>query len=575
MIKWSNLSHKTFKEDPSDAEISSHKLLIRAGLVKKLGSGLYSYGFIFLKAMRKVESIIREELSKIDCHEVLFPVVQPKSLWEESGRWGYPDLQTFKNKKSYEFCLGPTHEEVVTDYVRNSVTSYKDLPYNVYQIQTKYRDEIRPRFGLMRAKEFVMKDAYSFDIDKESAQVSYHNYKKAYTNIFNQLGLDYRIVKADSGAIGGSLTEEFQILADIGEDQLMVSDKGDFAANIEICPRVKVMPQPDSRVLQELECVEFETKDLKTIDELSKFLDLSQEELVKTMFFKGQKVLDEEVFRFTVLLRGSDEVNLIKIKNELNLKELPEFLNDNEVLEFAGARPGSCGPVDLLKDGPIYMDQNLEDFKSMIVGANKDHFHKKGVKPHKDFKVEGVFDLTLAEAGDVSPSGEGVLQSIRGIEAGHIFYLGNKYSRAMKAEYLDQNGKTKSFEMGCYGIGVSRVVQASIEQSHDEDGIVWPLSIAPFQVHICLLDLKEEMLSFANEISKRLETKNIEVFLDDRKERPGVKFKDADLLGFPVRLVLGHKSFSKGLVEVVKRSEKVKKEFSLDQAYEAILEALA
>ena len=573
MIRWSRVSHKTFKEDPSDAEIASHKLLIRAGLAKKIGAGLYTYGFIFLKAMRKVESIIRQELAAIDAHEILMPMVQPKSLWEESGRWGYPDLQTFKNKKNYDFCLGPTHEEAVTDYVRNSITSYKDLPFNVYQIQTKYRDEIRPRFGLMRAKEFVMKDAYSFDQDKDSSHKSYYRYKEAYTKIFDQIGLDYRVVKADSGAIGGSLTEEFQILADVGEDLLMISDQGSFAANVEICPRLKVKLEKGSEVLNETSVEKFETKGLRTIDDLSKCLNISTSFLVKTMFFKGVRQSDETTFNFTLLLRGSDEVNLVKIKNELDLKETPIFLNDREVLEFAGASPGSCGPVDLKQEGSIYLDQNVEDFKSMIVGANQDDYHLRGVKPHRDFKVEAVFDLTMAQEGDASPGG-GVLKSVRGIEAGHIFYLAKKYSKAMKAQFLDQNGKAKDFEMGCYGIGVSRIVQAAIEQRHDENGIKWPSSIAPFHLHICLLDDKDEMTSFVEELVLELEKKSVEVFLDDRKERPGVKFKDADLLGFPVRLVVGQKSFSKGVVEVVKRDSLEKIEVSIDQAKDYILEAL-
>jgi prolyl-tRNA synthetase len=574
MIRWSRLNHKTFKEDPSDAEIPSHKLLMRAGLAKKIGAGLYTYGYIFLKAMRKVEAILREELASIDSHEILMPMVQPKSLWEESGRWGYPDLQTFKNKKDYDFCLGPTHEEVVTDYVRNSITSYKDLPYDVYQIQTKYRDEVRPRFGLMRAKEFVMKDAYSFDKDQASAHESYYRYKNAYSRIFDRIGLEYRVVKADSGAIGGSLTEEFQILADVGEDLLMVSDKGSFAANVEICPRLKVEVDKDSGVLKEEKLEKFETKGLRTIEDLSKFLNVPSHGLVKTMFFQGHKETDEKPFNFTVLLRGSDEVNPIKIKNVLGLKDVPLLLNETEVKEFAGAMPGSCGPVNLKGTGPICLDQNIEDFKSMVVGANIDDFHLRGVQPGRDFKVESVFDLTMAQEGDPSPEGEGVLKSIRGIEAGHIFYLGKKYSKAMKANFLDQNGKAQEFEMGCYGIGVSRIVQAAIEQRHDENGIKWPMSLAPFHLHICLLDDQDEMKAFVEKLASELEDKSVEVFLDDRKERPGVKFKDADLLGFPLRLVVGQKSFSRGVVELVKRDTLEKVEVTIDGAKNSILEAL-
>lgn len=573
MKKWTELNLKTYKENPSDAEVPSHKLILRSGLVKKLSSGLYTYGYLFLKSMRKLEYIVREELDKIGSNEILMPMVQPKSLWEESGRWGYKDLQTFKNKKDYEFCLGPTHEEVVTDYVRNDITSYKDLPFNVYQIQTKYRDEIRPRFGLMRAKEFVMKDAYTFDQGEGEAKESYYRFRQAYVNIFNRLGLDYRVVKADSGAIGGSLTEEFQILAEIGEDLLLVSNDGDFAANIEICPRLKVTPK-DKGVLKVEEVKEFETPNIKTIEALAKFLNTEASSLVKTMFFEGEKTSKNKPFYFTVLLRGCDEVNLIKIKNSLGLKDEPRLLEENEVLSITGARPGSCGPLNPKQKTPIYMDQNIEDYKSMIVGANIDHKHLSGVQPGRDFGVQGVYDITLAQSGDPSPQGPGTLEQIRGIEAGHIFYLGTKYSDTMKAQFLNEQGKANSFHMGCYGLGVSRTIQAAIEQSHDENGILWPLSLTPFDVHICQLDFNDEMSSFIGSLSAKLESKNIEVFLDDRKERPGVKFKDADLLGFPVRVVLGKRGFGSGVVEVSLRHTQEKVEVKIEEASDYLIKTM-
>lgn len=574
MKKWTELNLKTYKEDPSDAEVPSHKLIIRSGLVKKLSSGLYTYGYLFLKSMRKLEAIVREELDKIGSNEILMPMVQPKSLWEESGRWGYGDLQTFKNKKDYEFCLGPTHEEVVTDYVRNDITSYKDLPFNVYQIQTKYRDELRPRFGLMRAKEFIMKDAYTFDKGEEEAKESYKKFRQAYVNIFERLGLDYRVVKADSGAIGGSLTEEFQILANIGEDLLMVSSEGDFAANIEICPRLKVAPT-DPDVLKTEAVKEIDTPDLKTIEDLSKFLNKNPSSLVKTMFFEGESALEKTPFYFTVLLRGNDEVNLIKIKNSLTLKEEPRLLDEEEVKNLTGAAPGSCGPVNAKKTTPIYLDHNVEDFKSMTVGANIDHKHLLGVQPGRDFQVACVFDLSLAQSGDPNPQGPGVLKQIRGIEAGHIFYLGTKYSDSMKAQFLNEQGKALSFHMGCYGLGVSRTIQAAIEQSHDDNGILWPHSLTPFDIHICQLDFNDEMNSFVESLSAKLESKNIEIFLDDRKERPGVKFKDADLLGFPIRLVLGKKSFSSGVVEVILRKTNEKNEIKIEEVFDYLITMMA
>ncbi len=565
MTRWSQLGHKTYKENPSDAEIPSHQLLVRAGMIKKLSPGIYTYGPLALRAMRKVEAIIRDEHDKEGCQELLMPMVQPKALWEESGRWGYPELLSLKNRNDHDFCLGATHEEVITDYVRNDITSYKELPVILYQVQTKYRDEIRPRFGLMRGREFIMKDAYSFDESVEAAHKSYAKMKEVYKNIFNKLGLEYRIVKADAGAIGGSLTEEFQVLAEIGEDELLVSDNSDFAANIEICEALKVACDFD-HVKKEESLEEFATPDLKTIEDLAKSLNVEAASLVKTMFFEGTK--ESKVFQFTVLLRGSDQVNSIKLKNRLSLDDEPRMLTDTEVKALTGASPGSCGPVGLKT--PIYADHNLRDYKSMVVGANKDGFHLKGVSPERDFKIESFFDLALAREGAPSPDGKGTLKSIRGVEVGHIFYLGQKYSASMKASFLNQQGKACFFEMGCYGIGVGRTMQAAVEQSHDEDGIVWPKSIAPFDIHISLLDNTDEINSYVEDLSKKVEELGLTVFVDDRKERPGVKFKDADLLGFPVRLVIGKRGFTNGLIEVFNRKTKEKIESSLKEAVEKI-----
>ncbi len=500
--------------------------------------------------------------------ELLMPTVQPKTLWEESGRWGYPDMQTFRNKNNNEFCLGPTHEEVITDYVRNDITSYKELPVMYYQIQHKYRDEIRPRFGLMRGREFLMKDAYSFDESQEAAHKSYYIFREAYVNIFKRLGLEYRIVKADSGAIGGSLTEEFQVLAEIGEDELLVSDQSEYAANIEICPRVFSVEAPEA-VSTEINKEEISTPSLRTIEDLSKSLKISPNELVKTMFFEGEYP-NGKLVKFTVLLRGGDQVNAVKIKNHLGFATEPRMLTDSEVQGLVGAKPGSCGPVGVSTN--IYMDQFLKAYKNMVVGANKDDFHFKGVCPGRDFQVKEIFDLSLAQPGDPSPDGKGHLKSIRGIEVGHIFYLGTKYSKSMKAKFLDAQGRAQFFEMGCYGVGVSRTLQAAVEQSHDDNGIVWPKSLSPFDVHVCLLDTNAEMDAYLIELTKNLEASGLSVFVDNRKERPGVKFKDADLLGFPLRLTLGKRGFENGNIEIFVRGKNEKTEVKLDLSAEKIKE---
>lgn len=558
-MKWSQSYIYTLKEAPSDAEIPSHKLMIRGGFIKKLAPGMYTYGNLALRAIRKFENIIREELDSRGCTEVLMPMVHPRELWEETNRWEEmgAGLLKFKNRNDHWFCLGATHEEAITDYVRHDLKSYRDLPKNLYQIQTKYRDEIRPRFGLMRGREFSMKDAYSFDKDQASALKAYDLMYGAYQAIFNRLGLNYRIVQADAGNIGGSQTHEFQLLAEAGEDALLVSDQSDFAANIEVCPAVD--PESIPTVAPLAAAMEkFATPGQKTIADLSKFTGIAQDKLVKTLFFSGNdgtNPKDKSLKAFAVLLRGSDEVNPIKLKNMLGLTNPPPLLTDDEVKEVSGAHPGSCGPVGLKI--PIYMDKGVEKLGSYIVGANEDGFHLKNVTHTRDFKAEKIADLRMARAGDLSPDGKGRLQAFRGIEVGHVFYLGTKYSEKMKAMFLDQQGKAKPLEMGCYGIGVTRTVQACIEQSHDADGIIWPLSIAPFAVHICCLDPKDEkVMAQCQSWHDELQAKGFDVLMDDRDERPGFKFKDADLLGMPVRIVLGKKGLEAGEAEVVIRRNK-------------------
>ncbi|HPI41295.1 MAG TPA: proline--tRNA ligase [Pseudobdellovibrionaceae bacterium] len=574
-MKWSKSYLYTSKDAPNDAEIPSHKLLIRAGFMKKLAPGIYTYGALGLRAIRKFENIIREELNKISCVEILMPMVQPRELWEETHRWKEmgAGLLKFQNRNENWFCLGATHEEAVTDYVRNDLKSYKDLPRTLYQIQTKYRDEIRPRFGLMRGREFIMKDAYSFDLDQAGALKSYDELYNAYKSIFERLNLNYRIVVADAGNIGGSQTHEFQLLADAGEDALLVSDTTSFAANVEVCPAIDAEEITiDSSVVQ-LPMEKFSTPGQKTIADLSRFTGMAEKELVKTLFFSandGSNEKDKNLKPIAVILRGSDELNPIKLKNVLKLTNPPQMLTDDEVKNVTGAWPGSCGPVGLKI--PVYMDQGVQNLKNYIVGANEDQFHLKNVNTGRDFNPVGAFDLRMAKEGDRCPENpKGRLKSYRGIEVGHVFYLGKKYSEKMGATFLDAQGKSQFFEMGCYGIGVTRTVQAAIEQSHDADGIIWPESIAPFKFHFCVLDPKDEkLMGFAEDLYKQLNARHLDVFMDDRDERPGVKFKDADLLGMPYRLVLGKKSFDAGELELVDRKTKKQVKIKLTGAFELL-----
>jgi prolyl-tRNA synthetase len=576
-MKWSQTHIYTLKDAPADAEIPSHKLLVRGGFLKKLAPGLYTYGYLALRAIRKFENIIREELNKEGAIEILMPVVHPKELWAETNRWQEmgAGLLKFKNRNDHEFCLAATHEEAVVDYVRHDVKSYRDLPKNIYQIQTKYRDEIRPRFGLMRGREFSMKDAYSFDADQAGALLTYDKMYKAYQRIFDRLNLQYRIVQADAGNIGGSQTHEFQLLAEAGEDALLVSDKTQFAANVEVCPAIDYADiGPADTVAKAME--KFATPGQKTIEDLARFTSLPSSELVKTLFFSsndGSNPKDRELRPVAVLLRGSDELNPIKLKNLLKLNNPPPLLTDEEVRQVTGASPGSCGPVGLKM--PIYADRGVEKLRNYIVGANEDGQHLKNVNHGRDYSVLHFSDLRMAREGDRCPESDGRLKAFRGIEVGHVFYLGQKYSQKMNGTYLDKNGKSQFYEMGCYGIGVTRTVQACIEQSHDQDGIIWPRAIAPFHVHICLLDCKDEAaVKYVDGLTRELESSGVEVFIDDRDERPGVKFKDADLLGFPVRVVVGKKGLEANQIEVVRRKNKEISKVGTDSVFKAVMGAL-
>jgi len=559
-MRWAQCHIYTLKEAPADAEINSHKLLVRGGYLKKLAPGIYTFSHLLLRSIRKFENIIRQELNRCGCTEVLMPVVHPASLWEETGRWTEmgAGLLKFQNRNQHWFCLAATHEEAVTDYVRHDIKSYRDLPRNIYQMQTKYRDEIRPRFGLMRCREFIMKDAYSFDATQADALKAYDQMYNAYKAIFTQLGLEFRIVQADAGNIGGSQTHEFQVLAEAGEDSLLVSTESDFAANIEVAPAIDSSAMKTSNA-SPLPLEKFPTPGLKTITQLSEALKISESELVKTLYYsinEGFDPKDKSLKPIAVLFRGNDEANPVKIKNLLGLVNPPLMLTEEEVKETTGAWPGSCGPVGLKI--PIYMDTGVSKLKNFIVGANEDGFHLKNVNEGRDFQATKIADLRMAKEGDQCPSGKGILKAYRGIEVGHVFYLGTKYSKKMQASFLDKNGKAQLLEMGCYGIGVTRTVQAAIEQSHDADGIIWPKSIAPFHVHICALDIKnEKVMSLVMEFEKSLEAMGIQVLVDDRDERPGFKFKDADLLGMPVRISIGTRGLDAGEVEVVERKNKV------------------
>lgn len=553
-MKWNQAHIFTLREAPADAELDSHKLLVRGGYIRKLGPGVFTYQHLAVRVIRKIEKILRDVFDERGLTEVIMPMVQPKELWEESGRWSeYGDLLLkMENRNKQWFCLGPTHEEVITDLVRKDVKSYRDLPRNIYQIQTKYRDEIRPRYGLMRGREFVMKDAYSFDVDRESALKSYWMMYEAYKEIFKRSGLDFRIVDADAGNIGGSLTHEFQVLADAGEDKLLVCDSCDFAANVEVAPST-IAPYTADGKPGTME--KFPTPGLKQISTLSKSLNIPEKDLVKTLFVK-----DSEGTSVAVLLRGSDELNLVKLKNVLGLVNPPEFLSDDEVKKVSGAYPGSCGPVNLKIK--VLADQALQNKLNWIVGANEDGFHLKNVNPDRDFKIQQFADIRMTLPGEPCPKCKtGKLKEYRGIEVGHVFYLGTKYSKSMNATFLDQSGKSHFIEMGCYGIGVTRTLQAAIEQNHDENGIVWPIEIAPFHVHVCLLDPQNAALAKkCEEIYDGLRGKGFEVLIDDREERPGIKFKDADLLGIPLRINMGAKGFEAGEVDIVvrKTNEKLK-----------------
>lgn len=556
----------TVKETPSDAEVVSHQLMLRAGMIRKLAAGIYNYLPLGLRSIRKFETIVREEMNRADAIEMLMPSVQPAELWQESGRWQFygKELLRFKDRKEAEFCMGPTHEEVITDMVRREIKSYRQMPLNFYQIQTKFRDEIRPRFGLMRGREFIMKDAYSFDVDSSAADASYEKMFNAYMRIFERCGLNFRAVEADTGSIGGSSSHEFMVLADSGEDAIVSCNCCRYAANVEKA-EVRAVATVSGVELKALE--KKATPDKKSIADVAAFLGLATESTIKALVCsngEGQFVM--------ALLRGDHELNEIKLKNAMAWDEI-RMATDEEILAEVGAPVGFLGPIGAKAQLPIIADQALNGMVNCVVGANETDLHYINANPGRDFALERIIDLRNVIAGDLCPRcNEGKMEIWRGIEVGHVFKLGTKYSKALNATYLDENGKEQVIFMGCYGIGIGRTVAASIEQNHDENGIIFPIPLAPFHCSVVALNPAKDKgtLAAAEEIYLKLQKMGVETLFDDRDERPGIKFKDNDLIGIPLRIVVGAKGLAEGKVELKNRKTSEMELLDIDEAIKKV-----
>lgn len=565
-MKFSELFCPTLREVPAEAETISHQLLLRGGYIRKATAGVYSYLPLANRVLKKIMNIVREEMDRAGGQEILMPIIQPQELWEQSGRWDLYGDEMFRltDRHNRGFSLGPTHEEIITALVDGDIHSYRDLPLLLYQIQNKYRDEVRPRFGLMRGREFIMKDLYSFDADDEGMDISYRKMYDAYSRIFSRLGLRFRVVEADSGAIGGNESHEFVVLAENGESEVVYCQACEYAANVEKAACVVANRDNNEAVL---EIKKVHTPGQKTIKDLVSFLNLPEDRQVKTLMYMADDKL------VAVLVRGDRELNEIKLKNILECNDL--FMADVYTVEqHCGAGFGSLGPVGL--DVPIYADLEVAVLRNFTCGANQDDYHLCNVNPGRDFVPEAYVDIRNAVAGDICPQCGGVLESVRGIEVGHIFKLGTKYSKAMEANFLAANGQALPFVMGCYGIGVSRTMASAVEQNYDENGIIWPLPIAPYQVIIVPVNAKkEEQMQVATELYHRLLECGVEVLLDDRDERAGVKFKDADLIGIPLRITIGPKSLQENQVEVKKRWEKSIELIDLDKIKDVIIKFLA
>ena len=542
----------TQKEAPADAELISHKLMVRAGLIKKLGSGLYSWMPLGLRVLRKVENIVRDEMNKAGALELLMPAVQPKELWDETGRWAVfgPQMLKIKDRHDRDFCFGPTHEEVITDIARREINSYKQLPLNFYQIQTKFRDEIRPRFGVMRAREFMMKDAYSFHTNFESLSKTYADMHQAYSNVFTRLGLKFRAVKADSGAIGGDGSQEFHVLADSGEDALAYCEHSDYAANVELA---EALPQINARAAASQAMADVETPKQTTCEDVAKLLGITVQQTVKSIALMVKKEAETEQF-YLALLRGDHSLNEVKAGKVLGEFR---FATEEEIRANLSCPPGFIGPVNVANSVTVIADRTVANMSNFVCGANKPKYHLSGVNFGRDLPEPSlVADVRNVVDGDASPDGKGTLSLCRGIEVGHIFQLRTKYAQAMNATYLDENGQAQVMEMGCYGIGVSRIVGAAIEQGNDDKGIIFPLSMAPFSVVLCPIgmDKSESVKNFANQLYADCVKAGIDVLFDDRGERPGVMFAESDLMGIPHRIVIGDRGLAEGKVEYKSRS---------------------
>lgn len=561
VMKMSRLLAPTLREDPTEAEIASHKLMLRAGLIRKLSSGVYTYLPLGWRIIQKIEHIVRQEMDRSGALEVKLPAILPSELWKETGRWDVYGNELFriKDRHDREFCLGPTHEEIITDLVRNNVKSYKELPLNLYQIQTKYRDEIRPRFGVMRAREFIMKDAYSFDRDEAGLEKSYKIMYETYNRIFDRCGLKYKVVHADPGPIGGGFSQEYMVLSPTGEDEIMHCDKCDYAAAKEMAT-LRVNPKSQIQNPNKIPKIEkVKTPNVKTIEELEKFLKAPQERMIKTLLYKaGDRVI-------AVLIRGDHQLNESRLKKILGREDI-EMADAATVEKVSGASVGFAGPVGL-KGVKIYADSSVTEISDGITGANENDSHLIHVQYGRDYKADEIDNLRLAKEGDPCPKCAGKLVVTRGIEVGHIFKLGVKYSEKMKAKFLGEDGKERPYIMGCYGIGVSRIAGAVIEQNHDEFGIKWPLSIAPYKVAVVPVNMKEkEQADVAEKLYADLSELGIETILDDRDASIGVKLKDIDLIGFPIKVIIGPKSLAEKKIEIKTRADGKTQLVDIDKA---------
>ncbi|MBL4607996.1 MAG: proline--tRNA ligase [Pseudomonadales bacterium] len=560
----------THREAPAEAETISHQLMLRSGMIRKLASGLYTWLPTGLRVLQKVEATIRDEMNQAGAQEVMMPVVQPAELWEESGRWQQygPELLRITDRHKRAFCLGPTHEEVITDMARNQLHSYKQLPANFYQIQTKFRDEIRPRFGVMRSREFIMKDAYSFHLGRASLEETYQKMYDTYCRIFDRIGLNFRAVIADTGSIGGYASHEFHVLADSGEDDIAFSDTSNYAANVELAEALAPAQghKPASQALTEVE-----TPDQHSIEEVSAFLNVDSNQIAKTLIVEGA---EESTPLVALVLRGDHKLNEIKAEKHALVASPLTFASEDQIESTLKCKPGSIGPVGL--NMPVLVDRAAAALSDFACGANKDGVHHLGCNWERDSQATEIIDLRDICDGDPSPDGQGNITIKRGIEVGHIFQLGSKYSEAMQAKVLNENGKSTVMEMGCYGIGVTRIVAAAIEQNHDDRGIIWPQSIAPFQLALVAINnhKSQRVQSYCEELYSALTQQGIAVLFDDRKERPGVKFADAELIGIPHRLVVGDKGLDNEMLEYVNRRSGENEDIPSGDALAVILEKL-